>query len=253
MWAMCASCTVGSIGAESERDALRDNARAPNDAGDGDAALEALGDAGLGASACAGADWYADCDGDGEPTSMATLACGKSETGRPPSPCQDGKDPHGPWRDAAGTDCDDEDGSAVEPSDWYPDCDGDGTPSTEPVRACGIPAALLAYDCPDGADPEGGFWSIRGGDCDDDDPGAAEILAWYADCDGDGVATSTATHACGVRGARAAFSCVDGADPNGGFWGVVGSDCDDELASDRCPCGEVDPDHDGVCAAPDAT
>lgn len=54
--------------------------------------------------------------------------------------------------------------------DWYPDCDGDGGFAPESTRACGSAGADEVFDCPDGADPKGGWSDTPGSDCDDTDP-----------------------------------------------------------------------------------
>ncbi len=110
---------------------------------------------------------YADCDGDGEASATPVQVCGTDEVGLV-SPCMGALQPSGGWLAVRGHDCNDEDPSADEPGDWYADCDGDGEPTAMPTRGCGITGALSVFDCKDGSDPDGGFWSIAGHDCDDE-------------------------------------------------------------------------------------
>jgi len=55
---------------------------------------------------------------------------------------------------------------------------------------------------------------------------------WYADCDGDGFFRSTAVIAATEELANAATPCVDSLPPDGGWSNTVGTDVDDEDASE---------------------
>lgn len=60
-------------------------------------------------------------------------------------------------------------GNAPASSDWYPDCDADGAFRAFPVHACGTTEANAAFNCEDGADPDGGWSNTAGVDCNDED------------------------------------------------------------------------------------
>lgn len=53
--------------------------------------------------------------------------------------------------------------------DWYPDCDDDGEFSASAITAEDAAGANAAFDCADGADPDGGWSATAGSDCDDED------------------------------------------------------------------------------------
>jgi len=176
-------------------------------------------------------DFYPDCDGDAVHASAAVPdVCGTAGADLA-FDCVDGLDPDGGYDLAVGTDCNDEDAAASALADWYPDCDGDGTYASSAVNACGVLGAGVAFDCVDGADPDGGFDATMGADCNDEDAAAQAVSDWYPDCDNDGVHSPSAVSECGVLGAGLAFDCDDGADPDGGFDATIGTDCDDEDAS----------------------
>ncbi len=182
------------------------------------------------AAASALADWYPDCDGDGSFDAIPVNACGVAGAAIL-FDCVDGQNPDGGFDGTAGTDCNDEDGTAQLPTDWYPDCDADGVFSPSPVNACGLLGAAIAFDCVDGQNPDGGFDSVVGSDCNDEDASGSVAEPWYPDCDGDGVYDSTAVTACALTGAAAAFDCLDGQNPDGSFVTTAGTDCDDEYAA----------------------
>ncbi len=176
----------------------------------------------------AASDWYPDCDNDTVFDSAPTNACGTAGADAA-FDCVDGFDPDGGWSAVAGTDCNDEDPLAVANNDYYPDCDADTVFDATPVNACGLAGAQTAFDCFDGFDPDGGFDTTAGTDCNDEDPTAQALANHYPDCDGDGIFDSTATpNVCGSTGADAAFDCVDGNDPDGGWSTTPGADCNDE-------------------------
>lgn len=59
-------------------------------------------------------------------------------------------------------------GGPLAPMNWYPDCDGDGLYGTNFVSACSQADANRDFDCRDGCDPDGGWSSAAGEDCNDE-------------------------------------------------------------------------------------
>jgi len=179
-------------------------------------------------TASALSNFYPDCDGDAvHAASAVSNVCGLAGANAA-FDCADSNDPDGGFAGSAGTDCNDEDAAAASFADWYPDCDGDAVFAVSAVNACGVLGANATFDCLDGNDPDGSFDATMGTDCNDEDVAAAALSDWYPDCDDDGVYSPSAVNACGLLGAAAAFDCVDGANPDGGFVGAMGSDCNDE-------------------------
>ncbi|MEZ4322612.1 MAG: MopE-related protein, partial [Myxococcota bacterium] len=140
-------------------------------------------------------------------------------------------DQDGDGLDAAaygGLDCDDTRRSIrADPTDWFPDCDGDGFGDPTPVNSCGLPRDAAALVC-SGAGPTD--W-IAGSpdlqlDCDDTDPAARPYGPDqpYDGIDGDcdGANDWDADHDGWVRPEDAAFA--GGTAPNVG-------DCDDTDAT----------------------
>ena len=167
--------------------------------------------------------WYADCDGDGYERSTAIVSCEV-----PNSPCLDGLFPDGGWSNTAGTDCDDEDAIEFPGQTWYADCDGDTYFDFVGVVACDNPTS----PCADGLSPDGGWSNNTGTDCDDEDATEFPGQVWYADCDGDSYFRSSSITACDLANADASTPCADGFSPDGGWSNSVGSDCDDEDATE---------------------
>ncbi len=186
-------------------------------------------------TASALSSFFPDCDGDAIYSASAVPnVCGL--TGASAAfDCADSNDPDGGFGTTAGTDCNDEDAAAAALSDWYPDCDADGVYSPASVSACGLLSAAAAFDCVDGANPDGGFVGAMGSDCNDEDASGSVVEPWFPDCDGDGSYASSSVNACALTGAAAAFDCVDGQNPDGGFVTVAGTDCDDEFAAAQLP------------------
>jgi hypothetical protein len=110
---------------------------------------------------------------------------------------------------------------------WFPDCDGDGHGSyAAQVVGCTSPPSVLPCD-------GGGAWVRVGGDCDDTRADALIVIAYRADCDGDGwgAPSSGSVNVCGPPPAA----------PAGCAWSTVAAnDCDDAdpmrhpTASERC-------------------
>lgn len=113
----------------------------------------------------------------------------------------------------------------------YPDCDGDGGFSSIAHLACDSGGPDGNFHCDDGQGPDGGWSTLAGDDCDDEDPALSKRVAWYPDCDGDSVYSSVPTYACDALQADAAFACAGGQDPWGGWSKVAGTDCDDEAST----------------------
>lgn len=111
--------------------------------------------------------FYPDCDGDGVFSASPTKACGSLGADLA-FDCLDGADPRGGWAKEQGDDCNDEDGTGSSFENWYHDCDKDGLFGNLPVKACGALGADAAFDCSDGGDPDGGWSSTAGSDCNDD-------------------------------------------------------------------------------------
>lgn len=65
-------------------------------------------------------------------------------------------------------DCPDDPAGDVE-TDWYPDCDNDGEPSSFATQACSEEGAWELTPCFDGEAPDGGWSENEGVDCDDED------------------------------------------------------------------------------------
>jgi hypothetical protein len=113
-----------------------------------------------------GQEWYLDADGDGFPLNNT------------PEFVQCDPPPGGFYKTRAQLlslreDCDDQN-SAIYPTLWYEDKDGDGLTTGNSIIACGQPE---------------GYISLAGGapliDCDDNDPDATIVQEWYPDIDGD--------------------------------------------------------------------
>ncbi|MCO4746881.1 MAG: hypothetical protein KC912_18940 [Proteobacteria bacterium] len=180
-----------------------------------------------------GASWYADCDGDGDFSATADVACGEPTT----HSCDDGAAPDGGYTSTAPTtaDCDDEDATQN-----HDDADGDGTSTCDgdcddDPNACGSlcePGNTTADTC-DGFDV----------DCDGT-IGEDDGRAWYPDCDGDGDPSGTGVNACDEP---TTSPCTDGQAPDGGWTASVPSspDCDDEDAD--LNHDDVDTDGESTC------
>jgi len=177
-----------------------------------------------------GQDWYADCDGDGSFSSAAVVACDAAEADAL-TPCSDASPPDGGWSHIAGSDCDDADVSEFPGQDWYADCDGDGSFSSQAVVVCDAAEADATTPCIDASPPDGGWSHTAGSDCDDADASEYPGQDWYADCDGDGSFSSQAVVACDAFEADASSPCYDSYPPDGGWGNFAGSDCDDEDVS----------------------
>lgn len=142
-------------------------------------------------------------------------------------------------------DCDDTNASSNALTDHYPDCDGDGSYADTPVAACNAVDASAQFDCPSGADPVG--WSTTAGsDCDDDNPDAQQVQAWFADCDGDGFTSATQVTTCTPSLSDELTACPTTGEAIGGWSPVNDADCDDETDLHWSDCGLCgDPDGDG--------
>ena len=135
------------------------------------------------ASEFPGQDWYADCDGDGSFSSAAVVACDAAGADAL-TPCSDASPPDGGWSHIAGSDCDDADVSEYPGQDWYADCDGDGSFSSQAVVACDAFEADSSTPCYDSYPPDGGWGNFVGSDCDDEDA-SFQVIDACGICGGD--------------------------------------------------------------------
>jgi len=175
--------------------------------------------------------WYADVDGDGygdpaSSTSGCTQPPGYQSNG---DDCDDNDASSRPGGvevcDGADNDCDGSvDDSAIDPSTWYADTDGDGYgDATSSTESCNQPSNTVsdATDCDDTlslANP-GAQETCDGVDnnCDGvvDEDSAVDASTWYADTDADGygdIATSTLACTAPSGHVSDATDCDDGAD-----------------------------------------
>jgi hypothetical protein len=177
--------------------------------------------------------WYPDCDGDGAPSAAGPTACA------PPDDWCDGAPPAGGWFDLppSATDCDDAAAGTGGPTDWYPDCDGDGVFGAAGFTSCDPPVA-----CGPGG-PHGGFRPVAGDDCDDLDAGAVAVTSWAVDCDHDGYFADTRVASCGPPGAA---TCGGATVPGSALYDTAAprGDCDD-FAAGSSP-GAIDVCGDGL-------
>ncbi len=159
--------------------------------------------------------FYADTDGDGYGAGVPLLACAApSGYVAENTDCNDqdaAASPAGTEVCAPGDeDCDglegDSDPSTTDFSTFYLDGDGDGYGSRTATRSCTAPSGYVtdSTDCNDflsyvnpGADEVCNYGDE---DCDglwgEDDPSVVDLVAFYADSDGDGFGAGAATYAC---------------------------------------------------------
>jgi len=181
-------------------------------------------------------DFYSpDCDDDGVAGFLLLYACGEADADAQ-NPCPDSQPPDGGYTQGEpGTDCNDDDPTAITFTDFYPDCDNDGSTSNLVVNACGEADANAFSPCADVQPPDGGWAPTSDDDCDDEDPGWFLLQDWYPDCDGDGAfdAFSVGQH-CTLAGANGALSaCIGFPLDAAGFAHTfpTSSDCNDTLAA----------------------
>jgi len=195
------------------------------------------------------ATWYLDEDGDGFGGEEETTASCEAPDGYTSTPgdCDDADSAVSPIGveicDGTDNDCDGEtDAGALDPGIWYADIDGDGygDPDTA-TESCeelsGYTADASDCDDTDAAVNPGATERCDGvdNDCDGetDDDSAIDMSTWYADSDGDGYGSATATTAC-----AAPSGFTDNAD-----------DCDDSEAASNPGetevCDDIDNDCDG--------
>ena len=151
--------------------------------------------------------WYADTDVDGfgDGLNIAHIGCIGSYTGSDDianngDDCDDTTSSISPDADeycnGVDDDCDGktDEKSAVDALHWQGDCDADGYPGEDVIKAC--TPGNNHTTCADGDSPDGG-WQIQGPgaiDCDDEDPTINPTTIWWPDADGDGFGDTAGTY-----------------------------------------------------------
>ena len=149
------------------------------------------------------------------------------------TPCSDLAAPDGGYSFIPGTDCNDEDATEFPGRLWYADCDGDTFERAASVSACDLAGANAATPCSDLAAPDGGWTSVIGTDCDDEDAAEFPGQSWYADCDNDTHHKSVAIVQC-ASPILPTTDCADLGAPDGGWSNVAGASVETGLGEAIC-------------------